>query len=517
MTAVPAAADGRRPGSAAIALMVAIACLVPLAVFGNRAALAAVVGGGLLGAVRLGVRHPRLCWHLAVAGLPVTVAVAIPTTNATISVPLEILAAVLAPVLLAAVIRDPLKVSRLIGHPVTLAISFQLAWMAAATAFSADPVVSVKALAVRFVYVMVFYLGGFLVLDRALGGRAGDPLATATTAGLSLLVPATVWALANHLPSGFSRRDSYEIAQPFFSNHTEYATVLAVWLILAAGLRSNRPDRRRRAISLIMALLFAGVLVAGARSAWLALLAALAVVVALRFRPDPRRVVAIAAVTGLLLVGSIFGAAVVRDGPSLPDDPTVGDRIADRSAPDADLLDESFRERLTRWRSAARMLRDRPLFGFGPATFESTYGPYQQPRQLTHVSTYAGDRGDAHSELMTAAAEQGLGGLAALVAVIVLVFGSGVRAATDAATTRDRRWATAWTAAVAALVASSCFNSLLELDKTAPLFWLAAAVVVWLDHESSAAAATANRCSDQDQRSANSGSGQHPAPDHAGC
>jgi O-antigen ligase len=354
-----------------------------------------------------------------------------------------------------------------------------------------------------------------------------------TAAVVCFAAPVTVWALARHAAHGFARRESYEIAQPFFANHTEYATVLVVWFCLAVGLRAHLPARSRRPLDLLAVLLLAGVLTAGARSAWIALLAALVTLAALRFRPAPWRAAAAAA-----LIAVAAGASILLlSGPRPHPDPLPGRAGPQAGTPDTLSLsslvsDESTRERLNRWQAARRMVRDRPLFGFGPATFEASYGTYQQAQQLTPISTYAGDRGDAHSELMTAAAEQGLGGLATLVAVIALVFRSGIRAAAGAATSRDRRWAVAWTAAFAALVASSCFNSLLELDKTAPLFWLAAAVLVRLDRSRQGPAADpgpkaadgasgsgsgSNQVQRSGQQSASSGSGQHPAPDHAGC
>lgn len=481
MTVGRAAADSARPHAWAIAAMAAVAVLVPMIVFGDRIALLIVAAGAAPATLFMVVRHPRASWLAAVACLPVTTAMPIATTGATVSMPLEVLAGLLAPLVLLALLRDSRPVRRLLLHPLSIALGFQLAWMTAATVFSTDPASSTKAVTVRVVYLTVFYLGGLMVLSRTCPQQRADPVQTTTLAVLFLAIPTTLWTLARHAPSGFARRDSYEIAQPFFSNHTEYATVMVVWLCLAVGLRWNSSARYRRLQTAIAAVILAAVLVAGARSAWIALLTALMILTASRVRPEPWRTVAAAAMIVLLTGAMIAGLSKRREGTP------PGDGAAQRSMVFADpviekpLGDESGLERFNRWSSALRMIRDRPLFGFGPATYEVEYGTYQQHQELTRVSTFAGDRGGAHSDFMTVAAEHGLGGLAALLAVMTLGLRSGLRAVRHAADSRDRRWAAAWTAALAGLIVSGCFNSLLELDKTAPLFWLAAAVLVHLD------------------------------------
>jgi len=482
MTADRAAADPSAPHPLAIALMAAAVGLVPLIVFGNKTALLVFVLGAAPATLFTVVHHPRTAWLLAVACLPITTAVPIMNTGANLSVPLEVLASLLAPLLLYALLAHPRAFRRLILHPLSIAVGLQLIWMTAATVFSTDPLVSGKALAVRIVYLTVFYVGGFVILDRTDSGQGRDPIRTTTAAVLLFAVPTAFWALARHAVYGFARKESYEIAQPFFPNHTEYATVLVVWLCLAVGLRENSSNRWRRPLTLVLVLLAAAVMVAGARSAWIAVLAGLITLVASRFKPEPWRTATAAA-----LVVLVAGTGVLGLSRHKPEKGTVSDEAAIQNRAISWLFShdlvggESSLERLNRWHCAARMLRDRPLFGFGPATYEMTYGSYQQHRQLTRVSTFRGDRGGAHSEFMTVAAEYGLGGLLSLTAVVFLGLRSGVRSVRHAKTSRDFHWAAVWTAVFVVLTVSSFFNSLLELDKTAPLFWLAAAVLVHLD------------------------------------
>jgi putative inorganic carbon (hco3(-)) transporter len=52
--------------------------------------------------------------------------------------------------------------------------------------------------------------------------------------------------------------------------------------------------------------------------------------------------------------------------------------------------DPSNLERINRWKSAVEMVKEKPLFGFGPYTYTFQYAPYQRPEDLTLISTHAG-------------------------------------------------------------------------------------------------------------------------------
>lgn len=65
-----------------------------------------------------------------------------------------------------------------------------------------------------------------------------------------------------------------------------------------------------------------------------------------------------------------------------------------------------------------RLFQERPVFGWGPGTYQFVYGPYQRSKEKTIISTNAGDMGNAHSEYIGPLAEMGLPGT---IIVLVLV------------------------------------------------------------------------------------------------
>ena len=80
--------------------------------------------------------------------------------------------------------------------------------------------------------------------------------------------------------------------------------------------------------------------------------------------------------------------------------------------------DQSNLERLNRWSCAIRMWKDKPLFGFGPGTYQFEYGRYQRSYEKTRISTDFGTMGNAHSEYLGPLAEGGVFGLLSILLVI---------------------------------------------------------------------------------------------------
>ena len=73
--------------------------------------------------------------------------------------------------------------------------------------------------------------------------------------------------------------------------------------------------------------------------------------------------------------------------------------------------DASNLERINRWDCAYQMFKKRPILGFGPGTYAFEYAPFQDPENLTIISTNFGDMGNAHSEYLSALSESGIIGL----------------------------------------------------------------------------------------------------------
>lgn len=362
-------------------------------------------------------------------------------------------------------------------HPLTIAIVIQLLWMWTSALGSQDIVTSAKAATMRTLYVLSLFVIGHAFLS---GPAHLTVLAKAMGVGLW---PAMFLSVGKVALAGFSSSATYESAQPFFSNRVELGAVLVLWmplavasLLLGAGPRF-RPGSRT---VLVCTVVFACItlLVLRARSP-LAAIAVTGLAAFLTTRVTSRRfitvVAALFAVTGGLLWSIVSFRAeslATRDASSSP--------LLSRALGRKPFSEESFTERATRWSAAARMGRDRPFIGFGPNTFEQVSWRYQSADEVTRRSTWRGDEGDAHSEFMTAFAEQGVPGLLLLVAAFAVAIWTGAHVARSASW-RRARMGRALCGLCVAYGSMNVLNSFLDAEKVVPLFWLACGALVSLD------------------------------------
>jgi O-antigen ligase len=431
-------------------------------------------------AARLALREPVPFWWLTVFLAPLAVGWR-SGFGVEVTVPFEPMLVLSGLSLLRARIRPEGGWGPLLRHPVLLAVAASVGWMAASSAMAPDPVAGVKATFIRALYAAVLFGGGVVLLRTE-----GAVRRLAVVVSVSLL-PVGLFALGAHAAVRFEKSAAYEIAHPFYSNRLDLVAVLTVWGVVGALLLRSRGNgglsrSETFAVKCFLALTLVLFVTLFARSALVGAGAALAALPLLGGRTPPAR--AVARLAGGLAVAALAAAFFVsaRSASSVPEPATgFGSPVADALLALPPLRDPSVLERANRWSAAARMTADRPLAGFGPNGFEGAYGPWQRVGETTVDSSFTGGRGDAHSEFVTALVEQGIVGLALLLALLGTLVASGVRASRDAPSPEGRSAAGAFTAGLVAFGAMNLFNSFLDLDKTAPAFWLVAAGIVACD------------------------------------
>ena len=439
-------------------------------------------------AARFAFREPQAFWWLTVAFAPLAVPFQTGVAGLEITVPLEPMLAVSGVALLFVRPAPARGWPQLLRHPVVLAAATSVAWMAVASAAAPVPIAGAKATAARALYAGVLLGGGiaFLRTER-------DIRRLVLVSAAALVVP-SVRALAVLASAGFERAAAFESARPFFANRLDLVAVTTVWGVAGVGLLAGRgrgglSAGRSLALKAFSALGLAVLVALYARSAIAGAGAALLALPLLSGRVRPRAAVASllaglgAAALAVTLLASARAARSVAEPPPGPFSPAADGILA---LPP--LRDVSILERLNRWNAGLRMAAERPVTGFGPNGFERAYGPYQNAFETTRDSSYAGLRGDAHAELLSALVEQGVPGLVFLLALLATPVAAAVRAARASDAPETRAIAAALGAALAAFAAMNVFNSFLDLDKVAPAFWLLAAGSVALDPEGLSAA-----------------------------
>jgi len=77
-------------------------------------------------------------------------------------------------------------------------------------------------------------------------------------------------------------------------------------------------------------------------------------------------------------------------------------------------------ERVNRWKSANQVFREKPLMGWGPATYQFKYAPFQIASEKTIISTNYGKVGNAHSEYLGSLVDSGIPGIMLYFLLLIL-------------------------------------------------------------------------------------------------
>jgi putative inorganic carbon (HCO3(-)) transporter len=143
--------------------------------------------------------------------------------------------------------------------------------------------------------------------------------------------------------------------------------------------------------------------------------------------------------------------------------------------------DQSNLERINRWSCALRMWKDKPVFGFGPGTYQFEYGRYQRSYEKTRISTDFGTRGNAHSEYLGPLSESGALGLLSILLVIGTTFYTGLRVYFSSKKRSIQIFSLAVLTGLSSYYLHGLLNNFLDTDKISVLFWGYSAMLVAMD------------------------------------
>jgi O-antigen ligase len=348
--------------------------------------------------------------------------------------------------------------------PPNLAILGFLAWVGLSAALSDLPRFS------RFEAMR--HLGGGLVYFAVLYGlpvrRSLNQFVTALALAGSLSAIIAFASIAGNDPS--TPRISGA-----FQNEQLLASVLCLLLpvVLMASQTGEEAWRRNTALlaSVIMGF---GILVAQNRSVWAATAVSLAVLGGLSLRSmrppgskgfQKHQIILPLAVA---LVSTALFLGISRSGTLL------SLRAQTLSSLNQD---KSVKWRLGMWNKCLRMVRDRPVFGWGVGAFPIRQARYFHPdvpggsqEQVMQEGTSLSE--DAHNTYLQIAAELGLPGLALYLAIPITFFVTALRAVPRRRPGLRKAVLLATVAAIAAQMVSSIGNPAWEYAECSLFFWL---------------------------------------------
>jgi O-antigen ligase len=242
----------------------------------------------------------------------------------------------------------------------------------------------------------------------------------------------------------------------------DLAAYLDLVVVLGLGLWSRSGRRTRALIVAVTAMSLIGFGLTLSRGGFVALAAALVMILAFRWRKSVTTI-RLSARAGLLMAVGVVATLVVG-GPSIV-------AVADRIATTNDLQEGSIRMHLDSWRVGLAIASDRPLAGTGPETFPLVFAEYLDgvlpPDRADYLRRFRLE--SPHNALIGIAAESGI---PALTAYLVLLGALAIRLARRAAGPHTAGGDIALTALAALVihVATTAFKT--PETSTSLLFWV---------------------------------------------
>ena len=359
-------------------------------------------------------------------------------------------------------------------HPVSIIIYCMFIWMVFTTVTSEMPVVSLKFVVSRLWFIVPSFFFCALLFKNP---KNIDWFIWLYMASLCIVV---IYTTIIHAQHGFDNESAHWVMSPFYNDHTAYGAALAIYLILAityAFIPGIKTSRKAMILGVVVILSVAMVL-SSCRAAWVSLVAAIGVLLCVLLKIKFRWILGAI----IIIVGIFFTFQnQIIDTLEHNNQDASGDVMENIQSITNISTDASNLERINRWQSAFRLFAERPVFGWGPGTYQFVYAPYQMSKEKTIISTNAGDGGNAHSEYIGPLAEQGVLGSVLVLAFVISVVYTGIKAYKKAKNKKAKVLVLGATLAFFSYFVHGLMNNFLDTEKLAVPVWSCAALIVVID------------------------------------
>ncbi|MBO4489714.1 MAG: O-antigen ligase family protein [Bacteroidales bacterium] len=422
--------------------------------------------------VYLVIFHLDLAMYLMAFSTPFSIIISHKEIHLGLSLPAEAFMIAISLMFLFRILYDLRLDKKILTHPISIALYVYLIWMLLTCITSELPVVSFKFWASKLWFTTSCYwmLTVLIKGDHAKAIRFFNCYAAA----LAIVVIITT---IKHGLSGFDKHYAHWVMSPFYNDHTAYGAVLAFFLPITACcffLPKNNIFHKFFYASLTV--LFALALyLSFSRAAWLSLIIAIGVWIVLKLHIKFSWLV-----VGGLIVGGLlyFYADDILYKMSRNSQDSSTSFVEHIKSMSNISTDASNVERLNRWNSAFSMIKERPVVGWGPGTYQFEYAPFQKSKYKTIISTNFGDGGNAHSEYIGPCAETGIPGALTVIVMFFMALYTGLRTYNHTKDPYDRLLALMMTLALITYFVHGTMNNFLDTDKLSLPFWGAFAVIV---------------------------------------
>jgi len=412
-------------------------------------------------------------WYLIIFATPLSVNVELPG-GVGFFFPTEPILFGLMGIVILREITDKNIDNKIFSHPITRIVVVYLLWVFITTMTSSMPMVSFKFFLAKLWFISTMY---FLALAIFKKEKNILPFFTLYLIGLTIVA---LYTMSVHAINGFSEEAAHWVMSPFFKDHTIYGALLAFYFPVIVGMFFLKDIKREFKIVLvaIFVIFSVAIVLSYTRAAWVSLIGGLMVAIVVLLKINYRTV--LTGLVFLVLLFFMYGDIVIYQ---------LGKNSQDSSSNLTEHVESMFNistdasnlERLNRWSSALRMFEQRPVFGWGPGTYQFQYAPFQKASETTIITTRTGDQGNAHSEYLGPLAEQGLPGTIIFIVLILGITIFALRLYSELPRGDIRTIVLMTYIGLVTYFIHGTLNNYLDTDKASVPFWGFIAVLVAID------------------------------------
>jgi putative inorganic carbon (hco3(-)) transporter len=363
---------------------------------------------------------------------------------------------------------------KIFRHPLSVAIIFMLVWMLITTFTSEIPWVSAKTIISQLWFIIPFFYVGAVLFKKFSNIKRFIWL---YMLGMVIVI---FYTTIHHSQYGFDEDAGNWVMRPFYNDHTAYGAALSMLLpfIIAFVIDKNYSFSMRAIAVLVFVILFGGLFLSFSRASWISIMGAFAVYILVLLRIKFKWI----AITFVVVVGLLFSFQhQILEVLERNKQDSSANFVEHVQSMYNITSDASNLERINRWQSGIRMFYERPVFGWGPGTYQFVYAPFQRSKERTIISTNAGDLGNAHSEYISPLSEQGVFGLVAILIVVIIGIYTGFKVYRNAVDKRVRTMALTATLSLIAYFTHGFLNNFLDTDKLSVLVWSMFSIIMVMD------------------------------------
>lgn len=364
--------------------------------------------------------------------------------------------------------------AKLGNHPVSYIIYFSLFWMFFTTLTSKMPVVSLKYFVSRLWFVVPFYFVAALMFKKR------SNIKKYYWAYIIAFIGVIIYTISVHSTFNFDEDAGHWVMSPFYNDHTAYGAALSMYIPVITGfIFYPKVKKWVRLVSILILLLFViAIILSYSRAAWLSVASAAVMFIIILLKIKFKWILFVTAVLVALFFTfqhQIFDKLEKNKTESSQD---IVDHIESMTNISSDA---SNLERINRWKSAIRLFEDRPVFGWGPGTYQFVYAPYQRSEEKTIISTNLGDKGNAHSEYLGPLAEEGILGMLIKLLLVGFVIYTGIKVYIKSKDSEVKFLSIMTLLGLVTYFVHGFLNNFLDTDKLSIPFWGFIAILVALD------------------------------------